>query len=596
MTDDLSRRDLLKVAGAAAATPIVGSLAPAPRTPAARQGGGPVLPLTSTSEVFVPPRGNALQKFSFDFPEPSVAYHGLRFAFLVFSRENAYGMNGERMTVEPDGDGLTVTCPEFVWAGGQRRSPGRLVARLRRADDAVEWDVRAEMALPIKAVTTVVRGVPRGKLAPGGGSPVDPHDDEVLIGYPFGAGDLFGGNTAWSPGTPLVVVEAGDADFFFLSSLDEEVRAKRFYLQPGEHAYRVECVHEVEGWLDRRRVEVPTWRAGHAASLDAAAQPHYDHVRKAYRIPSFAERDDVPVWLHETALVVALHGMHETGYVFNTYARMLEILRWIATRIPARRVLVFLPAWDGRYYWDYPVYWPAMELGGGRAFAELTREGRRLGFRMMPMFGANAANRRQGVYANLAGAATSRIDGDHFDLDWVDWDNDRHQEGWLSYMNLGVDAWREWLGGRISEVIERYGVDAYFLDISGGWVNNPQADMHEGMRRLVTDLRIAYPEVLACGEFLYDALAAFLPLHQVYWPRMAPYVRAFSHLSHPAPGRGSSGVHESGFGRWDPESLGLARRDGLIPTLTVVDDTFGSHRAQMESVIRRAKAWAGIGD
>ncbi len=26
------------------------------------------------------------------------------------------------------------------------------------------------------------------------------------------------------------------------------------------------------------------------------------------------------------------------------------------------------------------------------------------------------------------------------DLNWVDWDNDRHQDGWLAYMNLGVDS------------------------------------------------------------------------------------------------------------------------------------------------------------
>ncbi len=137
-------------------------------------------------------------------------------------------------------------------------------------------------------------------------------------------------------------------------------------------------------------------------------------------------------------------------------------------------------------------------------------------------------------------------------------------------------------------------MDAYFLDIIGGWTNNTTADMHEGARRLVADLRAKYPHVLACGEFLYDALAEFIPLYHVYSPRLVPFARFFSHLSHPAPGRGSSGVHESGFGRWDPETLSLAHRDGLIPTLNVVDDTFTTYRDQMAAVIRQAKAWAGL--
>jgi hypothetical protein len=590
MNEPISRRDLIKAAGAAAAVPLVGRVAGSARG----RPQGRILPLTSTSEVFVPPRGNAFQKLSFDFPEPSVEYEGLRFGFLVFTRENAYGLSADHLRAEVDGGDLVVTASELAWAGGQERAAGRVEARLRRNGEWIEWDVTAAMDQPIKAVTTVVRGVPRGRISVGGGGASDVHDDEVLIGYPFGAGDLFGGNTAWSAGTPLVIVQPEAGDCFFLSSLDDRVRAKRFFFQPGESGYRVECVFEAEGWLDRREIRVPTWRAGRAATVDAAAGPHFDHLEKAYRLPRFADRDDAPPWLHEIALVVALHGMHCTGYVFNDYARMLEILQWVATLIPPQRVLAFLPAWDGRYYWDYPVYRPAERLGGERGFVRLVREGQRLGFRFMPMFGANAANRRQAVWPRIADAATSKIDGDRFDLNWVDWDNDRHEEGWLSYMNLGVDSWRGWLAGRIAETIERYGVDAYFLDITGGWMNNPQADMHEGLRRLVADLRTRHPQVPACGEFLYDALAAFLPLHQVYWPRLAPYVRAFSHLSHPAPGRGSSGVHESGFGAFDAETLSLARRDGLIPTLTVVDDTFAAHREAMAAVIRRAAEWAGI--
>src|SRR5512143_2468327 len=163
MDDSLSRRDLLKAAGLAAAAPLAGRAAGAtPSRAGAAQ--GRILPLTSTSEVYIPPKGNAFQKFSFDFPEPAVEYAGLRFGFLVFSRENAYGMNAARMRAEPDGDALSVTCEEFVWAGGQERLPGRLTARLRRNGEFVEWDVTVEMDRPVKAVTTVVRGIPRGKV------------------------------------------------------------------------------------------------------------------------------------------------------------------------------------------------------------------------------------------------------------------------------------------------------------------------------------------------------------------------------------------------------------------------------------------------
>src|SRR5438477_4286945 len=246
---------------------------PVPTRPTA-----PVLSLTSTSDVFVPPRGRAFQKFSFDFPEPSVEFAGMRFSVLVFTRENAYGLDASQVTAQATDTGLDLTAGGLVWAGGQERAPGRVTARLHIEGDAILCDVSAELDRPIKAVTTVVRGIPRGKLSTGGGGPFDPKDDEILWGYPFGGGDLFGGNSAGGMGTPLAVVQASEQEFVALSSLDDRVRTKRFYFQPGERGYRVELVHEVEGWLDQSRVRVPTWRVGRAVTLEAAVAPHYAHL------------------------------------------------------------------------------------------------------------------------------------------------------------------------------------------------------------------------------------------------------------------------------------------------------------------------------
>ena len=591
MDDSISRRDWLQfmsVASAGALLPStsLGSLPP-------QHQASPILPLSSTSEVFTPPRGRALMKFSFDFPEPSIEFAGLRFSFIIFSRENAYSLDPGLMTVTRGDDGARLVVKGLRWAGGQEPAPGQLTAAFRRTPDGIEWQATVTLDQPVKAVTAVVRGLPRGRLSAAGNPLFDPHDDEVLLGYPFGAGDLFGGNTADGLSTPLAVIEGTEGGFHFISSLDDRVRAKRLYFQPGPEGYRVEAVFEAEGWTDASQLTVPTWRIGRTATLADAVERHYRHLEQAYQLPQWQDRADVPPWLRDTALVLALHGMHYTGYIFNDFARMLEILAWVAEEIPARHVLVFLPAWDGRYYWDYPRYEPAPRLGGADGFARLIAEGKRLGFRFMPMFGANCANRRQPGFERFADAATSKIDGDRFDINWVDWDNDRHQEGWLSYMNRGVDSWREWLTARIAGTIDRFGVDAYFLDIIGGWVDNPRADMHAGARRMVGDLRSRYSHVLACGEFHYDALLEFIPLYQVHSPQVTPYARSFQHLSHPAPGRGSSGVHESGFNPIDPRGS-ATRTDGPIPTITVVDDTFSRQREAMKAVIRQARQWAGL--
>ena len=585
------RRTWLKEVGAAGAGAMIGGGA-APQG----QSNGAIVVRTSTTGVYTPPRGRGFQKFSFDFPEPSVAFEGYEFSFRIFTHENTYSLSQDHLTARASEGGLDLTCTELTWAGGQQRAPGRVTARLKKLGDIVECEAAAEMESPIKAVAMILRGIPRGRISAAGAPFFDPRDDEVLLGYPFSGGDLIGPQGNGGLTTPLVLVQPPQGAIVALSSLDDRVRTKRVYFQPGEGGYRVEALVEAEGWNPTRSFKVPAWRIARAATIAAAAEPHFTHIERAFRIPRWESRADVPDWMRRTALVVTLHGMHYTGYIFNDYARMLAILQWMATRIPAERVLVFLASWDGRYYWDYPLYTPAGRMGGEAGFRTLIRSAQALGFRMMPMFGANSANRQQAAFTRVADAATSKIDGDRFDLNWVDWDNDRHQDGWLSYMNLGVDSWRTWMVDRIADVIQRYGVDAYFLDIVGGWVNNPKADMHEGTRRLVEELRRRFPRVPVVGEMHYDALLELIPMYHSFGQTLVAdlvqrHGRFFQHLSHPAPGRGSTGVHEAGFGRWNPQTLSLIE---TIPTLNVVDDTFEKYRAEMDAVIQQAKSRARL--
>ena len=548
---------------------------------------GSIEPLDSTGGVYLPPRGRGYQKFSYGFPEPSVVVGGLALAFRLHTFENTYGLDRDLMKVSRDGDDLLLECTGLVGAGGQVKVPGTLRSRIRRNGEFTEWDVRATMDRPIKSVASIVRGVPRGKVAIGTTDFRDPGDDELLYGYPWGAA-----RQARGTDTPLAVIETTSDGCFFLSALMEEVRANRLYLQPGPDGYRVELIYEQPGWDRSRVLEGGRWRAGRTGSAEEAFRRHVAHVERAFDLPAWEARTDVPEWFREVELVLSIHGMHWTGYIFNDFQRALEILRWTATQISPRRVMVFLPAWDGRYYWSYPAYEVDRRLGGEDGFRTLIREGQKLGYHFVPMFGLNAANVALPDYRQFAEASTREIDGNTFPLAWVDWDNDRHNEGWGRYMNVGVDVWRRWIRDSVTRILDRYGADGYFLDIAGGWVDNTQADMHEGVKRLVGELRETHPHALAVGEFSYDALLGVLPVYQVfpspgYPPAFERYCRTFSHLSHPAPGRGSSGVHEWGFGRFDPDTLSLSPHE--IPTITVVDDTFERHRDVMAAIIRRAK-------
>ena len=192
MTEPISRRNLIKGLGAIGASGLLKSTNatanaginhPLPQvalTESSPRSDGEITALSSTSEVFIPPRWRGFMKFSFDFPEPMVAFGEHRFGFLVFTAENTYGLDREKMHVEVDGDTMRLTCSGFVWAGGQEHARGSLTASFRRDIGKIEWDTTVEMDHPIKTVTTVIRDIPRGSVSFGGGALSDQKDNEIL--------------------------------------------------------------------------------------------------------------------------------------------------------------------------------------------------------------------------------------------------------------------------------------------------------------------------------------------------------------------------------------------------------------------------------
>src|SRR5262249_13740816 len=229
----ISRRTLLKtVSAAGVGAAVAGRLPPAEHianaaTSAQPVANGTILPLTSTSDVFIPPRGRSFQKFSFDFPEPSVVVGPYKVSVLVFTYENTYAMDATKMRTSPAGGAVSIACDGLVWAGGQQKANGKVTLRVQRANEDVSHstpkaegttlNAKVEIDQPIRAVSIVVRGIPRGQIS-GGGTPFsNPGDSELLFGYPFSGGDLFGNVVNSGLTTPLVLIQENATSCFFIS-------------------------------------------------------------------------------------------------------------------------------------------------------------------------------------------------------------------------------------------------------------------------------------------------------------------------------------------------------------------------------------------
>lgn len=541
--------------------------------------------MVSTDGVYTPPKGDGQMKFSFPNPEPSVSFAGYLFAFEVITFENSYGLDPKSTVIKKTERGIELFTHRLTWAGGQQYESGTVRAHIfLSVENYIEWQVTACMAngSHIKAIKSIVRGLPRGKLSVSAAEFKEPGDNEKIFEYPALQGGM---------ATPFVAIEAESGDLYGISSLQNEVRPARFVFFPGPSGYRTELIYEQAGWNPSSVVRTHPWRiVGPKNSFKDICRIHFEEVAHNWSWCPFKTRLDVPMWMKSISLVVSLHGEHWTGFVHNSFRQQKEILQWIATQINPANVMVFLTGWDGRYYWSYPSFEIGRHPGGARDFKELIDVGHGLGFRFALMFTSNVANPTSPDYAMISHARLRTIYKDPFPGNYVDWDGDRKGEGSMVFMNLAVESWRNWLYCKIAEMIENYRVDAYFLDICGLWENNLDGDMFLGLKKLVESLAARFPGVPPIAEMQYDAQMGIIPMNQV--PRFSMFdqanyetVASFCHLSWPAPGDGSTGIHEYGFGKYRP----VDPHQSPIPTISFTCDTFKRHSDAVSRDIATAK-------
>ncbi len=258
-----------------------------------------------------------MQQFSFDFRDPVFDIDGWRLSVQVITFENTYGLPPAEIV--RDGDDASVSAPHLTWAGGQREAAGNATLDVRRTDDGIEAAVAAAMPQRIRCTKLTVSGLPDGEL----------------LGHRWSRQPVTrGGTTVHYPATThtaLVFIDRGDGEHLYFESLDDRVRAKRFAIMRRDDGIAVELIHEDAAYEMTGETRTPPWRIGRTRDPAAIVRRHDAHVAAAFGIEPWESRADVPTWARDISLVVALHGMHWSGYVFNTYDDMADALDYVAS-------------------------------------------------------------------------------------------------------------------------------------------------------------------------------------------------------------------------------------------------------------------------
>jgi hypothetical protein len=537
-----------------------------------------------------------MHDLSFRWPHPRFTTSLGPISVRVHTGENVYGLDPDVLHVDRDDTTTTVVADGLTWAGGQQRSPGAVLLRITDDAEGVRVEVRAEHRDGIRCVAVVLHDQPTGDVTALREDDLPVPATGRVVTYPNGWFDL---------ATPLLGLRRPDGSVTVARSLDHDVRSKRFAVVPHFDDPAV-CEFELIADTDAARpgaeFEVPPWELRRTGDLAPVLAAHTAHLRRAYDLPSWEERSDVPAWLRRTALVVSLHGMHFTGKVFLDYDGMLATLRRLADQIEPDRILAYLPGWEGRYYRWYGRFDVDERLGGAAGFRRLIDGAHELGARVMPMFGANVAARDLPGFETWAAPGQLLNASGHTPIGSVDWDASRHfDHSWGALINPSYEPWRRRIADQIIRLHHEYGFDAAFLDISAMYNNDPRGSTTDGLRALVEQIRAGSPDLLVAGEAWFDALGGITPLVQAGHRDTVPTFhdlpdpalftgsnRSFGHVCLGDPAHGSTGVHEAGYNaHWR-----LPVREGVLPTLTVVDDTLAAAPDRVALIVQDAQEYA----
>lgn len=538
-----------------------------------------------------------MMDLSFDWPHPRFETPVGSMSVRVHTFDNVFGIDPAAMATIDLPDGVTrITSTRLSWAGGQETAEGTVVLDLVPVDGETEVRVSATSSDAIRSIAITLHDQPVGDVVGvREGRLVVPRGGRILR-YPDGWFDL---------ASPLFAVDG--ARQLVVRSLDERPRVKRFAFIPeftDPDRMRVELHVEADAPTAQSSFTAPAWRLSTDVAFETVAVRHREHVRAAYPATSWEDREDVPDWMHEVSLVVGLHGRHFTGHVFHDYAEMLETITEISGRIGGRRVLAYLPGWEGRYYRWYGRYGADPRLGGEDGYRRLIDGAHALGTRIMPMYGANIAARDLPGFERWGEPGILRTAGGFPAVGSVDWDGSRTYDfAGGALINPAYAPWRTHLIEQIQRNRDEFGFDAAFLDISAMHGNDPAGDTTEGLRSLVDGIHAAAPGILIGGEGWFDAIAAHIPLvqagHRDYVPTLHdepdPELfdrtnRMFGHVSMADPAFGSSGVHEAGW----VDAWRLPVRRGIIPTLNLVRGSMDAAPERVQQILDDARTYADL--
>lgn len=530
----------------------------------------------------------------YDFKDPYIDFQGLKFAIRLSTDNNIYCPNPGQMNIKKLSENEVVLHSNSLSsAGGQLISGGSIELKLSlTADNRISISAKGSHPSEIsKTILVIIKGIkvesmvseqPQAK-----GVQVFKDKKGIRVSYPSRAATM-----------PLVFFTTPNREWHVISK-DRKIRKKGFACLY-DHLTNEPVIllsHDADMRKISTDIKAPQWVLGNDRPRIEVVKERCVDLEEYFSLTSFNKKHKIHKdWIDNLKVVTFLHGTHWTGYIYNTYDQMGEQLEWISQMLDGKQILVFLPAWDGRYYVNYPEHEPERRMGGSDGLKRLVKKAHQLGMKIVLMLGGPNLSTFEFLKKNDMMGAGLKTPSGHEELqNWLDWNTDLKIETMGLIMNFGHPKYLDYMIYKTSELFDIYGIDGVFLDGTLRWQNSPDYSPYEGLVKYTKEIRKKYPQKLIMGEDGYDAVYGLFDLfHTSGGPLglenyLLRYTRQFYYLAYPSE-NGSAGIHEIGWSN-DSHTINNADPKYTIPSISLFYGDKEKYEFQIREKFKSYKNW-----
>lgn len=511
-------------------------------------------------------------------------------SFEIFSKENVYTVVPNTLTKNNN----LYSSNQIIWGDTENVNNSSLSIVVDANNERTSIQANCTLDKEIVGLKMRFDNLPLGLLLTESEKDIEINEYGHLARYPEGWRNF---------SFPLAVFKLTENKYLFVRVLHKDVKPVSFFIKKtGKGLMRVDVTMEEKGNMLSTNFSSYPVELGFSASLEEIYDEYSEHIKNTFALVDYKDNKYVPTWMKEVSLVVIMHMESFTGHIFHTYEKCLKDIQKLCEHIDGKRVLVYIAGWEGRYYYKYGNYVPDDRLGGSNELIKMVDGIHALGAHVLAMYGMTIANKNYFTNEQFEAMEFVTARGGKFHNGSVNWDGSHSYDfNDFGIFNPGSPTWQDYLYKQIKEATLEFNFDGAFLDIAACYVNDKRYPVYDGIIELCEKLYQISPEFLISGEGYYDGLSKIIPLfqsghtdgHMNYHDRVSPklftrFSREFAHLCLGDLSRQSTGVHEQG----NNSDTRTPLREGVIPTISLVEDTVDVAMDKVVEVLDEAKIYA----